>query len=206
MFIAIEGIDGAGKSTLAKTLEKSLSSSKFKVYLTYEPTEKFTENLSLLEKTGRNDPLILLAMFIKDRINHVAFIEEKIREGFIVICDRFSLSTFAYQGALLKDLFRDEESWIKWMESTLSIIQLIPDLTIYLDLKPQDFEGRKKKENHYEMFEDKAYLDSVYSAYRKAIEYGILSRNFHVCDASMDKNSVLECALSGLKSKLGLNV
>ena len=103
MFIAIEGIDGSGKSTLASSIEKVLSSLNYRVYRTYEPTDKFIENQAILEKSGRDEPLLLLSLFLKDRIEHSNEIKRQLDMGNIVICDRYSLSTFAYQGALLRN-------------------------------------------------------------------------------------------------------
>ena len=204
MFIAIEGIDGSGKSTLAGSLEKVLCSYNYKVFSTYEPTDKFKENEELLEKSSREEPLLLLSLFLKDRIGHSKEIEAKLDAGNIVVCDRYSLSTFAYQGALLRNNFKDEITWIKWMENALGIVELVPDLTIYLDLDPKEFMSRKKGNRQYEMFENEEYLRSVRDAYRKAIDHKILSKSFHICDARMPRNNVLECAVEGIRRKTTL--
>jgi dTMP kinase len=204
MFIAIEGIDGSGKSTLAGSLEKVLSSYNYRVFSTYEPTDKFKENQEFLEKAGREEPLLLLSLFLKDRIDHSKEIEAKLEAGNIVICDRYSLSTFAYQGSMLKNNFKDEISWIKWMENALGIVHLVPELTIYLDLDPKEFLARKKENRQYEMFENEEYLRSVHDAYRKAIDHNILSKSFHICDARLPRNQVLECALEGIRRKTNL--
>ena len=92
MFIAIEGIDGSGKSTLASSIEKSLSSHNYRVYRTYEPTDKFTVNKDILDQAGRDEPLLLLSLFLKDRIEHSNEIRRQLDMGNIVICDRYSLS------------------------------------------------------------------------------------------------------------------
>lgn len=204
MFIAIEGIDGSGKSTLASSIEKVLSSLNYRVYRTYEPTDKFIENQAILEKSGRDEPLLLLSLFLKDRIEHSNEIKRQLDMGNIVICDRYSLSTFAYQGALLRNNFEDDKSWIEWMENVLSIVRVIPDLTIYLDLDPKEFMQRKVGNHQYEMFENEEYLSSVYDTYRKAIDHKILSKSYHICDASLPRNMVLECAMNGIKSNINL--
>ena len=203
MFIAIEGIDGSGKSTLASSIEKSLSSYDYRVYRTYEPTDKFTVNKEILDRAGRDEPLLLLSLFLKDRIEHSNEIRRQLDMGNIVICDRYSLSTFAYQGTLLRNNFEDNKSWIKWMENVLGIVRLVPDLTIYLDLDPKEFMQRKMGNHQYEMFENEEYLHSVYDAYRIAIDHKILSKSYQICDASLPRNKVLECAMAGIKKSIG---
>ena len=85
MFIAIEGIDGSGKSTLASSIEKFLSSYDYRVYRTYEPTDKFTVNKEILDRAGRDEPLLLLSLFLKDRIEHSNEIRRQLDMGNIVI-------------------------------------------------------------------------------------------------------------------------
>ncbi|MHB8361482.1 MAG: dTMP kinase [Thermoplasmataceae archaeon] len=206
MFIAIEGIDGSGKSTLSKALEKTLLQSKYKVFRTSEPTPEFDKNRDLLKITGKDDPLLLLALFIKDRSEHVIEMKRYLEKDYIVICDRYFLSTFAYQGSLLREHFNDDEKWMAWMENAVMYTDLVPDITIFLDLSPHNSISRKNGVRRYEMFEDEKYLVSVYKAYQEAIRVGILSKSYHVCDSTKSKSIVLKCALKGIHEKTGMDV
>lgn len=101
LFIVIEGIDGTGKSTQARRLGDWFASQGREVVLSREPTDgPWGRKLRESASTGRLSPQDELDCFLKDRRQHV---EEKIapalREGKVVILDRYYFSTMAYQGA-----------------------------------------------------------------------------------------------------------
>ena len=99
--IAIEGIDGAGKSTQAQVLRDCLAARGLKVVLTKEPTTgKWGRLLRDSAQTGRLSIEEEVETFLKDRREHVAeLILPRLREGCVVIVDRYYFSTAAYQGA-----------------------------------------------------------------------------------------------------------
>lgn len=129
-FIAIEGIDGTGKSTLAKALGNKLASLGHDVVVTHEPGSPD------LEPTLRNlfkrpqGPLSadeMAILFTADRILHVEdVIRPALAAGKIVICDRYKLSTQVYQSANGAD---DE------LLRPLMAVPPDPDLTIIIDLE-----------------------------------------------------------------------
>jgi dTMP kinase len=102
-FITLEGGDGAGKSTLLARIENFLKEKDIKYVLTREPggTPVSEEIREILLKPGRKmEPLTELMLYLAARAEHVeTFIKPKLREGYTVLCDRFSHSTLAYQGA-----------------------------------------------------------------------------------------------------------
>jgi dTMP kinase len=137
-FISFEGIDGAGKSTHIEGLAQWFKSRGHVVTLTREPggtplAEKFRE-LALRESM---DPLTeALVMFAARREHLVQVIEPALARGEVVLCDRFTDATFAYQGGgrgfdwnVLKAL----EQMVQNVPAT-KLRQ--PDLTIWFDLDP----------------------------------------------------------------------
>jgi dTMP kinase len=105
--IAIEGIDGTGKSTLAKELAKYLESQGFPVYLDKEPTDGKWGTL-IRDNAKKHVPMTpeeQLELFIKDRREHVrTTIKPKLKAGKVIILDRYLYSTIAYQGAAGVDI------------------------------------------------------------------------------------------------------
>lgn len=101
ILVAIEGIDGAGKTTQVGLLSERLRRSGFSVVQTKEPTDgpwgKIVRNSAA---TGRLNVEDELASFLKDRQEHVDnLINPSLNDGLIVIVDRYYFSTAAYQGA-----------------------------------------------------------------------------------------------------------
>ena len=144
LFIAFEGGEGCGKSTQAKALWKKLSRLDIPAELTHEPGGTTLGNeLRHLLKRKRQDtisPEAELLLFAASRIQLVSeVIRPKLREGKVVICDRFADSTTAYQGygrgidlANIKAI------------NELSTQSIKPDLTILLDTSTQKGLSRKQ--------------------------------------------------------------
>ncbi len=105
LLIAVEGIDGGGKSTQVKLLAQWLEAMGRTTLLLKEPTTgPIGMRIRELAKTGRLDAQTEFELFREDRRQNV---EENIlpglREGRVVILDRYYISTMAYQGALGMD-------------------------------------------------------------------------------------------------------
>lgn len=134
MFITFEGIEGSGKSTQAKLLKEFLLKQGHEVTLTREPgwgaLGRLIRKMLLEEKDLELDPLAELYLFCADRTQHVRdFIKPKLKEGQVVICDRFTDSTIAYQGYGRKlDLNLVEKV------SKAAALGLEPRITILLNL------------------------------------------------------------------------
>lgn len=136
-FVTLEGIEGSGKSTLQKALAEFLQSLGHEVVLTREPGAtpigKAIRQLLLDPSNTNFAPLAELALFAADRAQHVAeVIEPALRKGAIVLSDRFSDSTLAYQGY-------GRELPLETLEqlNMLATGGLQPDLVILLDLSPE---------------------------------------------------------------------
>jgi dTMP kinase len=162
MLIAIEGIDGSGKATIARLLYKHLSKTH-KVFLTKEPTDSKLAKLAygvLLKKNKGLSPTALQLLFIADRAQHVdTVINPKLKAGYIVITDRYIPSTLAYGSVSGVNQ--------KWLISVNAIFPE-PDITLILDVSPAiaskrlSSEGKKK-----DIFEGNAsYLKMVRAKYK----------------------------------------
>lgn len=102
MFITFEGADGCGKTTQIRLLDEYLRSKGFKTLLTREPGSKgLGEKLReiLLNYEGEVSSVAESFLFLADRAQHVdCIIKPALKEGVIVLCDRHTDSTVAYQG------------------------------------------------------------------------------------------------------------
>ncbi|MEM4697654.1 MAG: dTMP kinase, partial [Zestosphaera sp.] len=134
-FIVFEGLDGSGKTTVSLRIVEALAREGFKVLYTYEPySEDF---IKLINDYGKRLGGVMEAyLMAADRYNHVvSVITPALREGLIVVSDRYYYSSLAYQGAKGVDV-----EWIK----TLNKFAPEPDLAIYLDVEPSVGLRRKK--------------------------------------------------------------
>lgn len=152
MFITFEGPEGCGKSTHTKKLKSYLESKGHRVLLTLEPggtqVGKHIRNL-LLDPKSVLDETTEVHLFAADRSEHVVkIIKPALAEGKIVISDRFTDSTLAYQiGG--RDLPEDLVRYINMISSK----GLIPDLTILLDVSPEVGIKRAKQVSEADRFE-----------------------------------------------------
>lgn len=101
LLIAIEGIDGAGKTTLARALERTFRSVGAAVSLSKEPTQgQYGQQIRNAASTGRLSPGDEVRLLLLDRREHVGnVIRPALDQGAIVILDRYFPSMAAYQGA-----------------------------------------------------------------------------------------------------------
>jgi len=132
-FITLEGIEGSGKSTQARRLAEFLRERTHReVVATREPggTDVTQRIRSLLaDPSAALDPRAELFLFLADRSHHVAtVIGPALARGAIVVCDRYSDSTLAYQGYARGhdlELVRDLNAWASYAAT--------PDLTLWID-------------------------------------------------------------------------
>jgi dTMP kinase len=196
MFITLEGIDGSGKTSIASMLKEKFEKSGKNVYLTEEPTQIIFDVKSIMEK--ELDIYTRIFIFMADRVEHIKIIKEKLSSGYVVICDRYVDSTFAYQGAVLKNFLNGYENAYQYMNNIYRPFSLEPDIIIYLDVDPKIGLGRIKSRKR-EYFEKIEYLREVRNFYIHLSKI----RNY----IYIDSNSSLEDAWKQLTQKLiNLNV
>ncbi|MEY3380837.1 MAG: hypothetical protein RL468_1435 [Pseudomonadota bacterium] len=138
LFITFEGIDGAGKSTHIDGLAQALRATGRVVTLTREPGgTPLAEKLRDLVLNDAMDPMTEALLVFAARRNHLQqLIEPALTRGELVLCDRFSDATFAYQGGgrgFDLQVLNQLEHWVQARPGGL----LQPDLTIWFDLDPQ---------------------------------------------------------------------
>ncbi|MBO4316812.1 MAG: dTMP kinase [Mailhella sp.] len=146
MFITFEGIEGSGKSTLARSTAAALQQAGIPVLLTREPggSALGTKIRALLLNAEESvSPRAELFLFLADRTQHVdAVIKPALDKGTVVLCDRFTDSTIAYQG-----FGRGLDIGLLDALNANATGGLVPDLTIVADLQPQIGLERAKKRN-----------------------------------------------------------
>jgi len=192
--VAIEGIDGAGKTTVAKKLVEKLKELGYNAVYTYEPfSSPFSEALKkYIEEAGEVEAEIETLAMALDRLFHVKkVIEPLLKNGYIVITDRYIHSSLAYQGARGIDI-----EWIK----TVNKYAIEPDLVIYLKVPLEvALERIKKKESKWKYFEDVNRLKKVQEIYELFASRGALI----AIDATQNIDKVVNQCLRVILSKLG---
>ncbi|HWW13125.1 MAG TPA: dTMP kinase [Candidatus Dormibacteraeota bacterium] len=146
-FITFEGLDGTGKSTQMRKLAAALRAAGQKVVETREPggTATGEKIRRVLLDSGTTDlsPLAEMALMFASRAQHIAeVIQPALDHGQIVLCDRFTDSTEAYQGSGRK---LGSEVVLKLHHLLCGDLQ--PDLTILLDSDPAMSVGRARRRN-----------------------------------------------------------
>lgn len=190
--IAIEGIDGAGKTTQAKRVVRRLKSLGYRAAYTSEPTNTSIGRLIKKELSGRiTNPHKQALLFAADRIDHVyRVIRPLMEKGFIVVCDRYLYSSFAYQGVLTRDV-----GWVR----EINRMAPPPSLAILIDVPVAVALKRKRR---FRGFEDAQLLEAVRAAYLTLLEEGLMVS----VDGNRDVAEVERDLLSIISSRLGIRV
>jgi len=166
-FIVFEGIDGSGKSTQARMLAERLQRAGIPAILTAEPSNGPT-GLLIRSFTTRPDPDEEARLFTRDRREHVELvILPALREGRVVICDRYVYSSVAYQGARGLDpagIFSMNRSFAPAADVTIL-------LAVPLDLALARI--RKGRASGFSSFEKGEDLEAVDAIYRSLDDPGI---------------------------------
>ncbi len=192
--MAIEGIDGSGKTTVALSLVKALIRLGYKAVYTRELfSSPFTDSLIEYVEWHDVEPVIEVLAIASDRAHHIAkVIVPLVERGFIVIMDRYIYSSLAYQGASGAD--------IDWIEAVNSFAPP-PDVAIYLDVPLEVALSRilPSSSRRLRYFE---YIDRLRKAleiYRMLVDRGILVS----VDATQSIDSVINRCLRIVLGMLG---
>jgi dTMP kinase len=187
-FISFEGIDGAGKSTHIESFGKLMQERHpdRDVVMTREPggTPLGEQLRTLLLDAPMHLETEALLMFAARREHIAQVIEPALQAGKIVISDRFTDASFAYQGGgrgLSLEKLNDLERWVQGRENG-SLLQ--PNLTFLFDLPGAIAEARRSKARAPDKFEkmDLSFFDKVRQEYlRRAKED---PKRFHLVDAT----------------------
>lgn len=166
LLVSFEGTEGSGKSTLTRILSQLLTEKGYPALSTREPggialAESLRDIILYQSMNARTE----LFLYEAARAEHWALkVRPALEQGSIVICDRFTDSTLAYQS---------QARGLPWEE-----VQLLngiategtqPDLTFFLDIDPAEGLKRSEKPNRFEA-EGVAFQEKVRAGYLKAIE------------------------------------
>jgi len=191
-FIAFEGIDGSGKTTQVARLANRLRSLKFQVYETCEPTDSPFGSLIHQIMTGRIKTVheAIAALFVADRIDHLLNdtngIIHKIKQGMVILNDRYYFSSYAYQSPHLN------MDWIIKANSISADI-LRPDLNIFIDIDPEiGFERINKERSHLELYENLESMKKVRECYFKSFSKLKDEENILIIDGKDKKDNIEE--------------
>ena len=160
---AIMGPNGTGKSTLSKKLKAWLEEKGREVVLTAEPTDDWLGVAVRRANKEDLDPRTESLLFTADRRQHTLRIEELLRQGKVVICDRYYGSTVAYQGAALEKDMGDNA--VAWLLNLNGPVVRHPDVTILLTSDPQVAMRRVGNRGELSKFEREEYLSKVQDIY-----------------------------------------
>jgi dTMP kinase len=185
--ITLEGIDGSGKSTVAKKLQENLEIKAFEPVFTREPTRGTLTGIAV-EKAIQSDTdqLAELFLFTADHAEHLAkIVKPALENGKIVISDRYSDSRYAYQGVTLKNRIENPLEWIKNLHRNWTVI---PNLTFLFDIKPEISIERCGKRGDQSKFEKIEFLESVRELFLRLAKEN--SERFVIIDASQSPENL----------------
>jgi len=197
-FVTFEGIDGAGKSSHIEALAEWARARGAEVVLTREPggtplAERLRE-LFLHEGMDALTEALLVFAARRDHLRQV--IAPALARGALVLCDRFTDATFAYQGAgrgfdlaVLAQL----ESWVQAGRQ--------PDLTLWFDLHPAEAARRRAAVRSADRLEreDEAFFERVREGYAQRAQ--VAPARFARIDAAQTREAVRADAIAALASR-----
>jgi dTMP kinase len=199
MFVTIEGIEGSGKSTLLSGLAARLAALGRKVFMTRQPggTAVGVE----IRKIVLAAPGTVLAasaealLMAADRAQHVAeSIAPQLAAGAVVLCDRYTDSTIAYQG-----YGRGLDLTVLATLNEIATGGLHPNLTFLIDI-PVDVSRRRVAERKGVLdrmeAEDAAFHERVRDGFLKI---AALAPRFHVLDGMLEPQALIELAMSAIE-------
>ena len=166
-FISFEGIDGAGKSTHIERLSEAFKVQGRAITLTREPGGTLlAERLRAMVLNDAMDPMTeALLVFAARRDHIVRVIRPALERGDVVLCDRFTDATFAYQGGGRQFDWAVLETLEQWVQGGAELLQ--PDLTIWFDLPAAVAAGRLASARVPDRFEAQStsFFEGVAAAY-----------------------------------------
>ena len=186
-FIVFEGIDGSGKGTQLDLLAQALRQEGAGIWLTHEPSDGPIGRLIRqgLADAAKMDEATIALLFAADRLDHIEEIRAHLAVGDTVLCDRYILSSLAYNSQKLT------LEWILSLNREADA-RLHPDLTLLFDLSEK--EALRRIEARHQAIERYETLNQLYQVRQM---YRMLAQvrqedNVTVIDASRDRKTVAE--------------
>lgn len=204
LFISFEGIDGAGKSTHIEGLAQAFRAQGRTVTLTREPGgTPLAEKLRSLVLNDPMDALTEALLVFAARRDHLQqLIEPALARGDVVLCDRFTDATFAYQGGgrgYDLEVLRTLEGWVQALPGTGALRQ--PELTIWFDLEPAIAAQRLAGARAPDKFEAQPteFFRRVAAGY--ALRLAQAPERFARIDAAQTRDQVWQHVLAAVRAK-----
>ena len=176
VFVVVEGIDGSGSTTHTKLLGKALRQRGLKVVETCEPSagpigalirQVLQRRLFVADASGPREFAwsTMALLFAADRMDHLdSTVVPALREGAVVLSDRYDLSSLAYQSVTAPS----GEKVVPWIRE-LNAAALRPDLTIVIDVPVEVAEERRRARGGLEeMFESRDLQTKLCAVYGEA--------------------------------------
>lgn len=187
VFVVLEGIDGAGTTTQAELYARYLRKKKRLVHVTREPSGGPVGSLLRLVLTRRMSlpsgahAETMALLFAADRLDHVeGEVLPLLREGYVVLSDRYDLSSLLYQAVTSGAEPGKEEEVVAWIR-TLNRHARRPDVTVVVDIDPAVAEARRRaRGGSAELFEDTELQARLSRAYLRAEDFVPGDRVLHV--------------------------
>lgn len=175
VFVVFEGIDGAGTTTQAERYAAHLRKQRRLVHVTREPStgpvgslirQVLTQRVVL---PGASQAEIMALLFAADRLDHVeSEIAPFLRDGYVVLSDRYDLSSLSYQSTSASMEDTDPQNVVDWIR-TLNREARRPDVTVVLDVSPEIAAARRRaRGGAAELFDDPDLQARLAEAYRNA--------------------------------------
>lgn len=192
LFVAIEGVDGAGTTTQTRAVGEALERAGHSVHRTFEPSAGPVGVLirQALAKRLRQpdgaplDPAALALLFAADRLDHLsAEVVPALDQGRVVICDRYLLSSLVYQGLDLP------EQWVEEVNARARP----PDVTFFLEVTPETAGRRREgRGGAEELFEAAALQEKIAGRYAAVYERRKGRERIHRVDGSLPAKDVTD--------------
>lgn len=174
-FVVLEGLDGAGTTTQTGLVTAALRARGLDVQATAEPSDGPLGAVlrAHLRSEVTLDPVAAALCFTADRADHLArVVRPALDAGTWVVCDRYLLSTLAYQGAEGVD-----RSLVMAASQTFDV----PDLTVVLDVGEEELVRRLSERSRVDRYEARELAGALRESYRTSAE--LLREHGHRVDA-----------------------
>ncbi|RKG69919.1 dTMP kinase [Corallococcus sp. CA054B] len=202
-FIVLEGLDGAGTTTQTERLASALRADGLSVVTTREPSDgpvgtmlrqALTGRLGLPQGRGPLAQETLALLFAADRTDHLhARVLPALEQGKVVLCDRYVLSSLAYQGASLP---------MAWVD-TVNAHAVSPDLTLFVGVDPKVAAKRRAvRGGPAELFEADEAQRRIAKQYLKAITLRAKRERIVHIDGELSVEAVTEACLKEVRRVL----